>query len=203
VQTRRIVDPRYGAKLTGKLGARSSIGLFVADDEAPGKVDNIADPAYGQKAQNVLGRYKFDLYRNSHVGVIFTDREFMNDYSRLVMLDAALRMGETEISAGDTTSIAKTVLFRKRVATEISVRQNTGVESRSSPTRFRRIRQRPRFVQRVDQIQIMTPQFSGGILKADSQLARGSTRALYDYKNQVLNADYTPNVSLRSRRTSR
>ena len=75
VQTRRIVDPRYGAKLTGKVGSKTSIGLFLADDEAPGKVE-ASDPAFSKKAQNVLGRVKYDLYRNSHVGMIFTDREF-------------------------------------------------------------------------------------------------------------------------------
>ena len=32
VQTRTIVDPRYGAKLTGKVG-KASIGMFLANDE--------------------------------------------------------------------------------------------------------------------------------------------------------------------------
>jgi hypothetical protein len=95
VETRRIVDPRYAAKVTGKIGAKTSIGLFVADDEAPGKVDSLLDPAYGQKAQNVLGRAKYELYRNSHIGVLFTDREFMDNYSRMVTVDTALRIGET------------------------------------------------------------------------------------------------------------
>ena len=54
IHTRTIVDPRYGAKLTGKLG-KTSVGVFVADDEAPGKVDP-ADPAFGKTAQTMLGR---------------------------------------------------------------------------------------------------------------------------------------------------
>jgi hypothetical protein len=95
VETRRIVDPRFAAKVTGKVGSRTSIGLFVADDEAPGNVENVSDPAYGKRAQNVLGRVKYELYRNSHVGVLFTDREFLNDYSRMLTLDTALRIGDT------------------------------------------------------------------------------------------------------------
>jgi hypothetical protein len=95
VETRRIVDPRYGAKLSGKLGNRTSIGLLLADDEAPGKTDSIFDPAHGKRAQNVLGRVKYELYRNAHVGGLFTDREFMGNYSRLVALDAALPFGGT------------------------------------------------------------------------------------------------------------
>ena len=125
VQTRRIVDPRYGAKLTGKVGSKTSIGLFLADDEAPGKVE-ASDPAYKQKAQNVLGRVKYDLYRNSHVGMIFTDREFMNDFSRLFGADTALRLGETGNfgyrfyrSERNESGVRKTGW-----ATEMSIRQN-------------------------------------------------------------------------------
>jgi hypothetical protein len=95
VETRRIVDPRYAAKLTGKVGARTSIGFLVADDEAPGKVDSVTDPAYGKTAKALLGRLKYDLYRNSHVGLILTNREFMNDYSRMVAGDLSLRIGQT------------------------------------------------------------------------------------------------------------
>jgi hypothetical protein len=95
VETRKIVDPRIGAKLSGKIGSRSSIGVLFADDEAPGKTDSITDPAYGKRAQSVIGRYKFDLYRNAHVGALFTDREFMNNYSRLMAVDTALPFAGT------------------------------------------------------------------------------------------------------------
>ena len=125
VQTRRIVDPRYGAKLTGKVGRKTSIGLFLADDEGPGKVD-VTDAAYNQKAQIVLGRVKYDLYRNSHVGMIFTDREFMSDYSRLLGADAALRIGETgNVGYRLYTSDRNENSARKTGwATEMSIRQN-------------------------------------------------------------------------------
>ncbi len=126
VQTRRIVDPRYGAKLTGKVGRKTSIGLFLADDEGPGKVD-ASDPAYAKKAQNVLGRVKYDLYRNSHVGMIFTDREFMNDHSRLLGTDTALRLGETgnfgyRLYHSDRNENG---VHKTGWATEMSIRQNT------------------------------------------------------------------------------
>ena len=32
---------------------------------------NTSDPAYKQKAQNVVGRVKYDLYRNSISGTVF------------------------------------------------------------------------------------------------------------------------------------
>ena len=95
VETRRIVDPRYGAKLSGKIGNRTSIGVLIAADEAPGKTDSVFDPAFGKNAQNVLGRVKYDLYRNAHVGGLFTDREFMGNYSRLAAFDTALPFAGT------------------------------------------------------------------------------------------------------------
>ena len=99
VETRKIVDPRIGAKLSGKIGNRSSIGVLYADDEAPGKTDSEVDPAFGKRAQNLIGRYKYELYRNAHVGGLYTDREFHTDaadnYSRLWAVDTALPFGGT------------------------------------------------------------------------------------------------------------
>lgn len=92
VHTRTLVDPRFGAKLTGKVG-RTSVGFMVADDEAPGKVDDHHSPAFEQSAKVVLGRVRYDLYSESHIGAIFTDREFLDSYSRVGGLDGALRFG--------------------------------------------------------------------------------------------------------------
>jgi hypothetical protein len=92
VHTRTVVDPRYGAKLTGKVG-NTSLGFMVANDEAPGRLDDRADPAYGQTAKVVLGRVRYDLYSESHIGVIFTDRELLDGYSRVGGLDSVFRLG--------------------------------------------------------------------------------------------------------------
>jgi len=92
VHTRTIVDPRFGAKLTGKVG-KTMLGLVVADDEAPGKVDDPSDPAFGQSAHVVIGRAKYDVFPESYVGVIATDREFINGYSRLGGIDSQFLFG--------------------------------------------------------------------------------------------------------------
>ena len=94
VQTRTIVDPKYGAKLTGKLG-RTNLALVVANDEAPGKVDDRDDPAFGRTAQVMLGRVRYDLYSESHLGVLVTNREFLDGHSRVGGVDGALRLGST------------------------------------------------------------------------------------------------------------
>ena len=94
VHTRTIVDPRVGAKLTGKVG-NTTLGVLIADDEAPGRRDDVNDPAYGQTAQFFIGRARYDLYAGSYVGAIFTDREFMDGYSRVAGLDGRFRLGQT------------------------------------------------------------------------------------------------------------
>ena len=94
VQTRTIVDPQYGAKLTGKLG-RTALALVYANDEAPGKVDDRDDPAFGKTAQVMLARLRYDLYSESHLGMLVTDREFLDGHSRAGGVDGSLRVGST------------------------------------------------------------------------------------------------------------
>lgn len=202
VQTRKIVDPRYAGKLSGKVGARTSIGLFVADDEAAGKVTNISDPAYKQKAQNVLGRVKYDLYRNSHVGMIFTDREFLNDYSRLVGADVALRLGDTRNFGYRfySTDRSETGTRRRGWATEITVRQEARnlrwgfINNALSPDYGSQLT----FTQRTDQIQNM-PSLSYRWWPSTWILNWGpgfNNPRIWDFNGTLQNEDYKPSVSL-------
>ena len=94
VHTRTIVDPTWGAKLTGKAG-RFTIGLLSAEDEAPGNVGDVDDPLFGETAQNFIGRVKYDVYSESHVGALFTDRSFMDSSSRLGGIDGSFRLSRT------------------------------------------------------------------------------------------------------------
>ena len=94
VHTRTIVDPAYGAKLTGKVG-KTTVGVLYANDMAPGKADDAADPAFEQTAQTFIGRVRYDLYSESHVGLIATNRDFLDGHSRLVGLDSNFRLGNT------------------------------------------------------------------------------------------------------------
>ena len=94
VHTRTIVDPRYGGKLTGKIG-RTTVGVFVADDEAPGRLDDVSAPSFGRTAQSFIGRLRYDLYGDSYVGAIATAREFGDDYNRVGGVDGRFRLGRT------------------------------------------------------------------------------------------------------------
>ena len=92
VHTRTLVDPNVGAKLTGKVG-NTTLGVMVTDDEAPGKRDDPNDPGYGRNAQVAIGRARYDLYSESHIGALVTDREFLDGYNRVGGIDGQFRLG--------------------------------------------------------------------------------------------------------------
>jgi hypothetical protein len=201
VQTRQIVDPRYAAKLTGKVGSRTSLGLFYANDEAAGKRDRIDDPAFGKKAHNALARVKYDLYRNAHVGMIFSDREFMTDYSRLIGFDAALPIGVTK-NIGYRfyrSDREEDGVRRSGWSTENSIRhngRNLGVQlihGAISPDFGSNLS----FIERVDQIESM-PSISYRWYP-ESWIRNwgpnfGNNR-LWDFTGELQNEDYSPRVS--------
>ena len=72
VHTRTIVDPDFGAKLSGKVG-RLNFGVLAANDAAPGRVDDPADPSFERTAQTYIGRGKFEVSSQSYVGAAVTD----------------------------------------------------------------------------------------------------------------------------------
>ena len=72
--TRRIVDPEYGVRLTGKIGPWAIGGLF-ADDKSPGTSVPSYDPLAGAKAYYGIVRISHDIGKESSVGLIYTDRE--------------------------------------------------------------------------------------------------------------------------------
>ena len=113
VHTRTIVDPRYGGKVTGKVG-NTTVGLLFANDEAPGHLDDATDRAYGKTANVVIGRVRYDLYAESHIGLILTDREFLDGYSRAAGAAGQFRLGQT----GQLNFIAFQTLNRDQAGDE-------------------------------------------------------------------------------------
>ncbi len=74
VFTRRIVDPLFGARLTGKEGPWA-IGAFLANDRAPGQSVISTDPLAGVDAYFGVFRLNREFGKGSSVGLIYTDRE--------------------------------------------------------------------------------------------------------------------------------
>lgn len=102
LHTRTIIDPQFGAKLTGKVG-RWMIGALAANDGSSGKVDDPADPIFGKKATVGALRLRYDIYREASSGVLLVAREFQRTFSRIAVLDHNFRLSPSRTLAVTTS----------------------------------------------------------------------------------------------------
>ena len=65
--TRRIVDPQWGVRLTGKDGPWA-VGMLVADDASPGAEVAPDNPLFGKHAYFAVGRVSRDIGSQSSIG---------------------------------------------------------------------------------------------------------------------------------------
>jgi hypothetical protein len=89
--TRRIADPQFGFRLTGKRG-RYAVGALYADDESPGKAVPPNDPLAGKRAHFAVARVTRDLFRESSVSLMVTDRQFAGGFNRVGGLDGRFKL---------------------------------------------------------------------------------------------------------------
>ena len=101
VYTRKIVNPQWGFKLTGKtkgttIGLLSSLDKSSAGIEIPNAPYDFSDKMY-QGLTNVF-RLKKDLFSESYIGVIATDKEMgtswgnlTSDYNRVAGVDGLFK----------------------------------------------------------------------------------------------------------------
>ena len=96
VYTRRIEDPLYGGKLTGKLG-RTSVGFLTAADRSSGNgvetLPNEVNPYLNRDATFTILRMKQDVLKNSYVGMLTGQRVVRDQYNRGTGLDGRFKWG--------------------------------------------------------------------------------------------------------------
>lgn len=92
VYTRRIIDPRWGGKITGKAG-RFTIGYITAMDSKPTEsLWEITNAREGEeKALFNIFRLKMDLYKEAYLGLTFTDKEIDGSFNRVFGIDGQLK----------------------------------------------------------------------------------------------------------------
>ena len=98
VFTRSIVDPSWGAKLTGKEG-RNAFGAFVARDE----VTTMTFPGYegsgftsiDSPLTSAVGRYRLDIAGTSTLGVVIASRDGDEYANHVAGLDGQVRIGRS------------------------------------------------------------------------------------------------------------
>ena len=71
VHTRRIIDPMFGAKLTGTLG-KTTFGVLNALDDHPGDVGDRGDEFGDRNKLFTVGRATYALRRSDYIGGIVT-----------------------------------------------------------------------------------------------------------------------------------
>lgn len=90
VNTRNIVHPEFGIRVTGKIN-HTNVGLFAVDDREPGQTVAPGDPLYNKRAFFAVGRISQDLGKGSSLGAIYTDEEFGQGWNRIGGLDCNWR----------------------------------------------------------------------------------------------------------------
>lgn len=114
VETRRIVDPDWGTKLTGKVG-RNTYALLAGGDAAAGRAVEPGAPGSGDAAGFVIGRYQRDVLQNSTVGAFVTNRRFAGSDNTVLAVDGQFRLQRqtvgyqlgtsfTDLAATETTT---------------------------------------------------------------------------------------------------
>lgn len=97
VFTRRIINPKFGVRLTGKEG-HYGIGVLLANDESPGKTVSQTDPFSNKKAYIGIARITRDIFKQSTIGFIYTQRTLGESYNRVGGIDGRFKLGQNWIA---------------------------------------------------------------------------------------------------------
>lgn len=99
VYTRTVVDPDWGVKLTGKVGA-NAVGVFLDQDNVTNLLfpsnQGTDDASLDQSNRGGVVRYRRDVGRGSSVGVLYAGREGDAYHNRVWGADGFLRLGDTD-----------------------------------------------------------------------------------------------------------
>jgi hypothetical protein len=99
VHTRRIVDPVFGAKLTGTAG-RVAFGTLTALDQSPGRNLEDGHPDTGKDRLFNIARAQYSLGPSNYVGGIAVATQFAGGYNRVVGADVSWRVNSTQRLSG-------------------------------------------------------------------------------------------------------
>ncbi len=114
VHTRNIVDPFWGAKLSGELN-KLSFGVLAAGDEWPGEsFANYQSPFPGKNANYFIGRMKYSLKDGDYFGLLYSGKEFGDTFNRVLAGDLSLRLpGGHNISVNGIYTLSGSRMPRK------------------------------------------------------------------------------------------
>ena len=97
--SRRIVDPEFGARLTGSVG-RWKVAALGMDDRAAGYFLPLSDTRRHDRAFINIGRVRREFGKQNTIGAMFTNRSFAGSYARSAALDSRLVLSKNWIFTG-------------------------------------------------------------------------------------------------------
>jgi hypothetical protein len=97
--SRRIGDPEFGARLTGKAGGWA-VGILGSDDRAPGRQLAPADPSFDDHAILGVLRLQRDIGNESTIGILASTREFGSSSNNVASVDMRLKLSPTWVFTG-------------------------------------------------------------------------------------------------------
>jgi hypothetical protein len=96
VHTRRVVDPIFGAKLTGSLG-RVTFGTLSAIDQGAGGEVAVDSPDRDRDRIFNIARAQISLGPSNYAGVLYTDTTFAGTFNRVAGADLRWRVDEEQL----------------------------------------------------------------------------------------------------------
>ena len=97
--SRRIADPQFGVRLTGKAAGWALAGLVI-DDRAPGKQFGEGTRIRDERAGIGVIRIQRELPNQSSIGLIATSRDFGPTSNRVFGADGRLKLSKTWVLTG-------------------------------------------------------------------------------------------------------
>jgi hypothetical protein len=101
--SRRIVDPQFGAKLTGSIG-RWGVGALLADDRGPGEMLAQGVRGHGDRAIDGVFRTERAFEHQSHAGLFLSDTQFDSTSNRVGSVDLRYLMAHNWTLAGQAST---------------------------------------------------------------------------------------------------
>jgi hypothetical protein len=113
--SRRVADPQFGARLTGKVGRWAVAGL-VMDDRARGNPLSIDDPLRNHRAFIGVTRVQREMGQKSTVGFIATGLDFGRQSNGVLGVDTRLQLSSNWILSGQAIATKTTESDGKRLS---------------------------------------------------------------------------------------
>jgi hypothetical protein len=91
--TRRIADPKWGVRMTGKDGPWAA-GFLLADTASPGEQVDKNNLMFNRHALFAVGRVSRDIGNQSTIGGLYADREVNGFYNRVGSIDGRFKLND-------------------------------------------------------------------------------------------------------------